>query len=460
MKLCIIKAGSAIVTQNNNLLDLNAIQNICQQIIELNDKGWKVIMVSSGAVACGKGAIKTTVTKHKKINPILASLGQGKLISYYSSFINTNSSNLDVGQILMSRKSIANRENYNSLRDIILGMLEHNIVPIINENDALGSQGVTFSDNDQLTAIISVLVKAKCCVLLSSVGAIYNKNPNLYADAQALAEIDLNQKNQGINIDDSDSSNGGMTTKLDSFNVMHTFRSRCILIGKNDIAKLPQVIDGSLQLGTRLKPNPDKKQFSGLKRWLATAAIPKGMVIISRLGAKVMAGRTKKNTRSNLYSCGICGYFGQFDKGDVVSVRDEQLNLIGIGKSKCSITDLENKKCGSVFMRENEFFQTHKFPFIDSDSQNIHATLENLRKRLLKSDETEFTISPLGSDIDLSNTTLEAESIVIKRKDIQDLISLYRYAKPMFSVTFDEWLIYSALEGFYQKPFQQQKVCL
>lgn len=451
MKLCVIKAGSTIVTQNNNVLDLNAIQNICLQIIKLNENGWKVILVSSGAVACGRGITKTNPVKNKNSNPILASIGQGKLISYYSNLINTNNSNLDVGQVLITRRAISSKENYNSLKEIILGMLENNIVPIINENDTLGLQGVTFTDNDQLATIISVMLKASCCILLSKVGAIYNKNPNLYDDAKALVEIDIDSEEYGINIDDSDSSNGGMTTKLDIFHAMNKFNARCILIGKSEISSLPKVVEGSLNIGTQLKLHNHKNQFSLLKRWLATSAMPKGIVIISPLGANVMAGRTNKKTKSNLYTIGICGYLGQFDKGDVVSIRDEQLNLIGIGKSKCSTDDLRSKKYGSVFIRENEFFQTNRYLFVDSDVLNIKYTLKKLRKRLLKSDDKSFILSPLSKDIDLTNTTIESESITIKRSDIKDLVGLYRYAKSKFVLTFDEWLIYSSLEGFYKK---------
>lgn len=451
MNICIIKAGSAIVTQNDNMLDLNAIQGICLQIIELSKSGWKVILVSSGAVACGKGAVETGRNSHDKSNysnSILAALGQSKLIYYYSSLLNTSNSNIDVGQILVTRKSISNSENYINLKKTITGMLEKNIIPIINENDALGLSEINFIDNDQLASIIAVMVSAKKCILLSEVGAVFTKNPKLHDDALRISEIDIDDNR--VVIDDSNSSKGGMKSKLDVFNMMGMFGIKCTLIGKDDICKLHDIIENNLSIGTRLK-HIDVKGSTRVKDWLSTSAIPKGIVLISPLGADVLSGRTDRDEESNLYSIGICGFLGHFDKGEVVSVRDEQLNLVGVGVSKCSSEDLKQKKYGRVFIRKNNFIRLEKYPFIDLDMLNIKLTLKKLRKRLFESDDEKFTITPLAGDIDKSKTTLDDESIVISRSDVKDLIGLFRDAKKRFSVSFDEWLIYSALEGVYEK---------
>jgi glutamate 5-kinase len=454
MNICVIKAGSAIVTQNDNTLDLNAIQNICQQIIYLSKIGWKIVLVSSGAVACGKGLLLNRDDKRNRkneySNSIMASLGQGKLISYYSSLINTNNSNLDVGQVLVTRKAISSKENFNNLKNIILGMLDANIIPIINENDVLGMHGISFTDNDQLAAIISVMVDAKISILLSEIGAVYTRNPQIYNDAIRLKELDFATNYKQIEVDDSHSSRGGMQSKLDFFNIMNTFGNQCVLIGKEDIKNLSKSIEGKIEIGTTLKNNQTKKN-SAMKKWLATSAIPKGMVLVSPLGAEIMAGKTKNKTKSNLYSSGICGYFGKFDKGDIVSIRDEKLNLIGIGRSKCSCADLENKNYGDVFIHENDFFQLNKHYFIDSDMLNIRATLLKLRKRLFLSDDEKIIISPLNSDIDLSVTSIEKESIIINRSEVSDLISLWKDAKRNFSLNFEDWMIYATLEGVYEK---------
>ena len=243
-------------------------------------------MVSSGAVACGKGVIKTSNDKGKKQvnkvnNSIMAALGQGKLIYYYTSLINTNSSNLDVGQILITRKAISSRENYINLKSVILGMLEHNIIPIINENDALGMHGISFTDNDQLASIISVMVKAKICVLLSEVSSVYTKNPNLYNDAEPINEIDFENYSNNILIDDTNSSRGGMKSKLDCFKVMNAYGSQCVLIGKSNLENLYDTVENNICVGTRLK-NVKNKKNSVMKSWLGTSAIPKRAV--ARIG--------------------------------------------------------------------------------------------------------------------------------------------------------------------------------
>jgi len=150
-------------------------------------------------------------------------------------------------------------------------------------------------------------------------------------------------------------------------------------------------------------------------------------------------------------SLGICGHLGQFDKGEVVSVRDEQLNLIGVGVSKCSSEDLKQKKYGRVFIRKNDFLRLVEYPFVDLDMMNIKQTLTKLRKKLHDSDDDKFIIAPLSGDIDRSEISIEDELTIIDRSEVKDLTGLFRHAKQQFSLTFDEWLIYSSLEGSYEK---------
>jgi len=221
-------------------------------------------------------------------------------------------------------------------------------------------------------------------VLFSDIDAIYTKNPQLYNDAKKIKHLDQNYENWNIAIDDSNVSNGGMKSKLDVFRMMSILGINVHLLSKNYLSNSSHILDIlNLKLedtGTHLI-SKKKKNFSNYKKWLLSSSVPKGIIIISEKGALALSENNNIKHRTNLYCIGIENFFGKFNKGDIVSLRDEKFNLIGFGKTSYSFDDLLEKKCkqGKVFIHDDFVISIKDDFFVDRERELIEQHVYNLK---------------------------------------------------------------------------------
>jgi len=383
-KICLIKAGSAVVTREDGSLDLNTIQDIGKMISYIVKNGWSPILVSSGASSAGKGFLGTHSISNDTIKPITASIGQSNLIAYYINLLKIHSPLTQVAQLLINRRNLTNINVYKFVKKNLLTMLSNNILPIINENDVLWENEINFSDNDHLASVIASMLHVHTVVLFSDVDAIYTKNPQLYSDAKKIKHLDQNYENWNISIDDSNVSNGGMKSKLDVFRMMSILGINVHLLSKNFLSNSNHILDilnlKSENTGTHLI-SKKKKSFSFYKKWLLSSSVPKGIIIISKKGALALSETNNIKHRTNLYCIGIENFFGKFNKGDIVSLRDEKFNLIGFGKTSYSFDDLLEKKCeqGKVFIHNDFVISIKDDFFVDRERELIEQHVYNLK---------------------------------------------------------------------------------
>ena len=149
----VIKIGSTTLTASGTALNRVAMLEIVRVIAQLKAQGHKVTLVSSGAVAAGREVVKDhhLLPKQLSSKQLLASVGQGRLIEVWESLFAIF--NIQIGQILLTRADLENRERFVNARDTLFALLEHDIVPVINENDAVSTAEIKVGDNDTLSAI-------------------------------------------------------------------------------------------------------------------------------------------------------------------------------------------------------------------------------------------------------------------------------------------------------------------
>lgn len=457
-KICLIKAGSAVVTREDGSLDLNKIQDIGKTISLLVKDGWKPILVSSGASSAGKGFlaeyhnISTDIIK-----PLTASIGQSNLIAYYINLLKIHSPNIQVAQLLISRRNLTNINVYNFVKKNILAMLANNILPIINENDVLWESEINFSDNDHLASIIASMLNIDSIMLFSDIDAIYTKNPKLYNDAIKIQYLNEDYANWNIEIDDSNVSNGGMKSKLDVFKMMSILGINVHLLSKELLENSGNILDiinlKSTLEGTHLICKT-KKYFSKYKKWLLSASIPKGIIIISERGALALSQKNNIQHRTNLYCVGIENFFGKFNKGDIVSLRDEKFNLIGFGKTSYSKNDLLKNKCnqGKVFIHDN-FIIAIKDDFFISREQELvfkHVShLKNSEGYRVKQNKPNILIDNQWKGKNRNNQNY-LDNIKLNVKESSDIRYEAKVACNKIGIPFDkidDWIIFSVLLG-------------
>ncbi|MEM1585897.1 MAG: glutamate 5-kinase [Candidatus Bathyarchaeia archaeon] len=317
--LVIIKVGTSSITKDDGSLDLDAMRDLVDQIAEAINMGYKIILVTSGAIASGLAEL----TIKPKPNDIVfkqacAAVGQAILMEHYRQLFKRH--NLKVAQVLLTKEDLANRVSYIHTCNVLDRLLGLGVIPIINENDVtsvdeimpvMRGYKVNFSDNDILSVLIANAVQADLIIILSDVDGLYNANPLKREDAQIIPVVEkitpeLKAAAEGKSL----LGRGGMKTKLEAAEI--AMQSGIPLIIANSRRK--NVIIDVLRkggVGTYFKP---LGRMPSIKRWIAYGAGAKGAIKVNE-GAKqaILNG-------ASLLAVGIESVEGQFKIGDVVSI--------------------------------------------------------------------------------------------------------------------------------------------
>ena len=181
-KRIVVKIGSNVLTRKDGKLDVTRMSALVDQVAWLRHEGYEVILVSSGAVACGRRELKVSHDLDSvEQRQLYSALGQVKLIGlYYDLF---REFGIHVGQVLTMKENFEPGEQYQNQRACMTVMLENGVLPIVNENDTVSVTELMFTDNDELSGLIAQMMQAGTLVLLSNIDGIYDRHPD---DPEAL----------------------------------------------------------------------------------------------------------------------------------------------------------------------------------------------------------------------------------------------------------------------------------
>ena len=173
----VIKVGSNVLTRKDGKLDVTRMSALVDQIVWLRQQGYEVILVSSGAVACGRRELKVDHSLDSvEQRQLFSALGQVKLVGlYYDLF---REYHIHVGQVLTMKENFQPGEQYQNQQACMRVMLENGVLPIVNENDTVSVTELMFTDNDELSGLIAQMMEAETLVLLSNIDGIYTGHPD------------------------------------------------------------------------------------------------------------------------------------------------------------------------------------------------------------------------------------------------------------------------------------------
>lgn len=328
-KTITIKIGSNVLTTPSGVPDEERIAHLVDQMAFLKKKGVDILLVSSGAVASGKKMVDCP----KRNDPVScrqlwASVGQVKLIQLYSELFERH--NMVCSQVLVTKEDFRDRQHFLNIRNCLHTLLEHNIIPIINENDVVSVTELMFTDNDELAGLISSMMNAEAMIILSNVDGIFNGDPKS-KDSQVIPVIDdeLMNVSKYISTSKSNFGRGGMITKFSMAKKVANSGTPVHLANgarENILIDIVQNNPGLVQ--TYFKPG---RKTSPVKKWLAySEASVKGEIHINA-GAKESLMASKANS---LLPVGVIKISGEFLKGDLVKIIDSQGKNIGVGKTQ------------------------------------------------------------------------------------------------------------------------------
>ena len=334
VKRVVIKIGSGVISDNNGL-DLDRISTLCEDVYKLRQRGYEVILVSSGAVAAGRadlGIVGKPRTIPLPLKQAAAAIGQSRLMRAYKDALRQYG--LKAAQILLTRDDLANRRRYLNARNTLMTLLDYGVVPIINENDTVVVDEIRFGDNDNLSAMATNLVEAQLLVILSDVDGLFNSDPRHDSAAVLISEVErLTPEIEAMaGLVGTELGTGGMTTKLKAAKRATLFGAGTAIINGRIPHILLNFFDGH-ELGTYFLPARDP--MAARKHWIAFTKKPKGKLILDEGAHKAVAERGK-----SLLPSGVKQLDGNFERGDAVRLCDVEGNEFAKGVTNYTSAEL------------------------------------------------------------------------------------------------------------------------
>ncbi len=335
-KTMVVKIGSSTVTEPGAGVNRPFIARLAHEAVELRSLGWNLVVVSSGAIACGAPVLGfSTRPADMPSLQACASVGQCVLSAAYDEEFRARG--LITSLVLLTRHDTARRQSYLHARDALTRLVELGVVPVVNENDTVSVDEIRFGDNDTLAALVACLVSADLCVTLSDIEGLYTANPSIDPNARFVPRVEKIDAAIIASAGDSSSSvgTGGMITKIRSSRILMTAGIPSVICSGADDGALARLARGE-QVGTLFVPPHARTDIAPRKLWIALGDAAHGSVTVDDGAARALVERG-----SSLLPVGITAVEGQFEAGDVLDVRDAGGFVLARGIAEAGSDELQ-----------------------------------------------------------------------------------------------------------------------
>jgi glutamate 5-kinase len=332
----VAKFGTGLLTSGTDNLDLQVMSSLVEQIARLHSQGKEIIIISSGAIASGRQKLKN-VPEHKNtpFKQVLASVGQSQLMYTYEQLFSQY--NVTVAQALLTKRDLSDRSGYLNARNTLLTLIELGIICIVNENDVVAIDEIAelkFGDNDNLSAMVANLVDADLLALLTGIGGLYTADPCYNPQAQLIRRVDkIDAEIERMASDTAGRQGiGGMITKIEAAKLATSSGVNVIIADGREPNILMRISQGE-DTGTFFPAQVNKMESK--KRWMLSGLASKGKVTVDKGAISAL-----KEHNKSLLPAGVMRVEGEFHRGDIMDILDEQGKYIGCGISNYSSADL------------------------------------------------------------------------------------------------------------------------
>ncbi len=332
MAKILIKLGSSAITDNNGI-SKEKCKKVLADVVRLKEQKHQIIIVSSGAIATGKHYIKNYNKSLIHSQQAASSIGQPLLMNEYTHFF--NASGIACAQILLTHEDFKRKASYFNCQKTLLHLLDNNIIPIINENDAVSFAEITLGDNDQLAGLLALMLNVDTCLFLTEADGLLDKESN------TIREISSEENFSFIKYHKKTASGtGGIQHKLEAIRKITDAGIRVCLGSYTSSDPLMRLIDGTS--GSQFVATHEKKS-SRAQKIRSSAKV--GSYIKIDDGA---AGALIKN--ASLLPSGVTQVVGNFQRGDSIAIRNQKA-VIAYGEVEYSskeILKIKGKKSNDI----------------------------------------------------------------------------------------------------------------
>lgn len=331
MARIVVKIGSNVITRPDGTLDVTRMSALVDQVVALRRCGYQVIMISSGAVAAGRNE----VTPSRRLDTVsqrqlYSAVGQAKLINRYYGFFHDHG--MVCGQILTTKEGFGSRTHYLNQKHCMEVMLAQDVVPIVNENDAVSVTELMFTDNDELSGLVAAMMDADTLVILSNIDGIFDGDPADNA-SKVIRTVDPSVADlSGVVVaGKSTFGRGGMLTKSRIALQAASEGIEVVIANGKREGILTDLFSGKDIICTRILPGA---RVNGVKKWIAHSHdFVKGRIVVNEGAARRLLDQS---VASSLLPVGVTAVEGIFEKGDLVAIADESGMPVGVGCSEYS----------------------------------------------------------------------------------------------------------------------------
>ncbi len=329
----VVKLGTSVLTGGTLALDRAHMVELVRQCAELIKQGHSVVMVSSGAIAAGREHLNYPALPNSMASKqLLAAVGQSQLIQTWESLFAIYG--LKIGQMLLTRADLDDRERFLNARDTINALVDNGIIPIVNENDAVATSEIKVGDNDNLSALVGILCGADKLLLLTDQKGLFTADPRKDPNAELIKEVktidDTLRKIAGGS--GTTLGTGGMATKLQAADIARRAGIEVIIAAGSAENVVFDALSADPQ-GTRFLPL--EEALENRKRWILAGPAAAGDIVIDDGATNAVI-----NKGSSLLAKGVVKVSGEFSRGGVIHVLNAQGKLIARGISSYSSQDL------------------------------------------------------------------------------------------------------------------------
>ena len=311
----IVKVGSSLLTDNGKRLDHDYIDSLTAQIQALRQMKKDVALVSSGAVAAGITVLSIARPDDIRLKQATAAVGQSRLMHAYERAF--QSKGIHVAQLLVTHDDLANRRRFLNARNTLSGLLELDVLPVINENDTVVVDEIKCGDNDNLSAMVTTLLEADLLIILSDVGGLYDGDPRKISGAQRIPVVErIDARIEELAGGSSSGiGTGGMITKVEAAKRAGALGVPTVIADGREPEVLRKILAGE-DLGTLFLPTDER--LANRKHWIAYTLRPMGRLFLDEGCVAAV-----KERGTSLLPSGVKSIDGDFGRGDAVSLCAE-----------------------------------------------------------------------------------------------------------------------------------------
>lgn len=346
VRTLVVKVGTRVLCDDGGLVEAR-LEHLAAGISALHDRGYSVVLVTSGAVGVGMSVLGyATRPSDLAEKQGCAAVGQIRLMELYARHFGRRDK--AVAQILLTGEDLRDERRFNSVRATVRALLERGVVPIVNENDTVATEEIKVGDNDKLSADVAQFLEADLLVILSDEEGLYDKNPKTNRDAKRIAVVEritpeilrLAEATPGSKV-----SVGGMKAKLTAIRQAVEAGTPAVL-ARGDGANLVDIVLGK-DAGTLFLP---RARIDRKRRWLAFVTKPKGRLLLDDGAVKALRDASD-DKRGSVLAAGVRKVKGDFEAGDFVEICDLKGEIVGRGRTAYGSSDVEKirgRKSGEI----------------------------------------------------------------------------------------------------------------